>query len=414
MKDNTSELDAQDAADAAVINAGKGSLTAEQLAEFEANKEARAEKRAVYKKRMLANISFIGHLYGMLTSKIMHYCVTKLLAQGKIENTDEESVEALCRLLTLIGKKFEEDDKNDKNARFPLYMQLLERLTKASHLSKRVQFAVQDLLDLRNGGWVLSGSKAWIDRRALTLTRDELRAKLAEEERAKAEASASRGAISGIPGGRLMGSGRGLRDNITVARGTTPGAPAQVPPRRGPASFGAGAARAAPPTQGGRGTTSPGSGSAEEWTTVGGGKSAQVTSAASTPAGPVSQSLEVLEGEALSRRVRGILEEFVGGRSNSELTDSVKELAASPRWTYELVLTAFAESVKGKANYREGIAIALPQLASEELLPKAEALEALRAFSNVFNDAAADAPALANLIAPVSFYFFIFNCFKCD
>ena len=52
------------------------------------------------RRRSLGNIRFIGELYRirMLTGKIMHECIRKLLKE-----TDEESMECLCRLVTTIG-----------------------------------------------------------------------------------------------------------------------------------------------------------------------------------------------------------------------------------------------------------------------------------------------------------------------
>ena len=53
---------------------------------------------------MLGNIRFIGELYKqkMLTEKIMHECLIKLL--GEVENPDEDEIECLCKLLHTIGK----------------------------------------------------------------------------------------------------------------------------------------------------------------------------------------------------------------------------------------------------------------------------------------------------------------------
>ena len=52
------------------------------------------------RRRSLGNIRFIGELYRikMLNGKIMHECIRKLLKE-----TDEESMECLCRLVTTIG-----------------------------------------------------------------------------------------------------------------------------------------------------------------------------------------------------------------------------------------------------------------------------------------------------------------------
>jgi translation initiation factor 4G len=63
-----------------------------------------ANRRKKAKNRMLGNIRFIGELYKskMLTEKIMHECVIKLL--GDVKNPDLDEVECLVKLLTAIGK----------------------------------------------------------------------------------------------------------------------------------------------------------------------------------------------------------------------------------------------------------------------------------------------------------------------
>ena len=52
-------------------------------------------------------IRFIGELYKlrMLTPKIMHGCVTKLIK----DPTDEEALECLAGLLTTVGKDLEKN-----------------------------------------------------------------------------------------------------------------------------------------------------------------------------------------------------------------------------------------------------------------------------------------------------------------
>jgi len=420
-------LDAEATADKAEADALReaGTLTAPKEAELAARAEVRANKRGLIKRRMLSNISFIGHLYkiDVLTAKIMHYCVGKLLAQGQVENTDDESIEALCKLLELIGGKLEREDAGSEAPRFGLYVTLLERLARGSHLAKRVQFGVQDVLDMRRAGWKLMGSKASLERKAETLTRDQLRKKLEEDERARESAAASGGrggTPSGIPGGR------GLMSSLRApSGGARPGGmPAQTGPvSRGPARFGpkSGAAGAAPAAAAGGRPSPLGAApatTADGWTTVApgrgvkpaageagaaapgaageGAEGAAADAAAAAPAG------EVLEGDALFRRLRGVLEEFAALKSTAELETSIKEVAGSPAWSAVLLQTALTASLASKGDYREGVAAALAHLASAGLLVKQEALDGFKAFAPAFNDAAADAPKLAELIAPVS------------
>jgi translation initiation factor 4G len=63
------------------------------------------------KRKYLGTIRFIGELFmlGMLTVKIMHECVHRLLGSWN-KHHDEDSVECMCKLLTTIGKKMDEPE----------------------------------------------------------------------------------------------------------------------------------------------------------------------------------------------------------------------------------------------------------------------------------------------------------------
>ena len=56
------------------------------------------------KRQGLGLIKFIGELFKlqMLTERIMHECVKKLL--GNVENPEEEEIESLCKLLATVGQ----------------------------------------------------------------------------------------------------------------------------------------------------------------------------------------------------------------------------------------------------------------------------------------------------------------------
>ena len=66
------------------------------------------EEALTLKKRRLGNIKFIGELYKleMLTARIMHEIVKKLLSMG-----DEESLDCLCNLLIIVGRKLDVETK---------------------------------------------------------------------------------------------------------------------------------------------------------------------------------------------------------------------------------------------------------------------------------------------------------------
>ena len=84
------------------------------------------ERRA--RKRSLGNIRFIGELYKlkMLTVRIMHECVNKLLVPNHAESLEarEESLECLCKLLTTVGKDLDEETMKKINQVIRSYISL--------------------------------------------------------------------------------------------------------------------------------------------------------------------------------------------------------------------------------------------------------------------------------------------------
>lgn len=113
-------------------------------------KELAEEKLAKAKRRSLGNIRFIGELFklGMLTEGIMNDCIDRLLKQ----ESDEENIECLCRLLTTIGK---EVDKPNNATKMKNYFERLERITKRKDsVTARIRFMILDVLDLRKSNWV--------------------------------------------------------------------------------------------------------------------------------------------------------------------------------------------------------------------------------------------------------------------
>lgn len=109
------------------------------------------------RRRSLGNIRFIGELYklGMLTARIMHECVKKLL-----KLTDEESLECLCRLLTTVGKDLDEETKGRLSKGRPegindlsVYFKDMAKLVGDKTTSSRVRFLMQDVIDMKHNGW---------------------------------------------------------------------------------------------------------------------------------------------------------------------------------------------------------------------------------------------------------------------
>ncbi|CAH8360762.1 unnamed protein product [Eruca vesicaria subsp. sativa] len=92
---------------------------ASRVAEEGQTEEEREEKRLNVRKRMLCNIRLIGELYKkrILTEKIMHACIQKLLGYDQ-EDPHEENIEALCKLMSTIGVMIDhhkaKSDKTDE------------------------------------------------------------------------------------------------------------------------------------------------------------------------------------------------------------------------------------------------------------------------------------------------------------
>lgn len=107
------------------------------------------QKEFCDRRRSLGNIKFIGELFKlkMLTDKIMHDCIIRLL-----KASDAESLECLVKLLTTIGKEL---DIVKNKARMDHYFQQLDRFARdVDNVSSRVRFMIRDLFDLKSAMWV--------------------------------------------------------------------------------------------------------------------------------------------------------------------------------------------------------------------------------------------------------------------
>ena len=102
------------------------------------------------RRRMLGNIRFIGELFKkeMLTARIMHTCIMKLLNEKK--NPDEEDVEALCKLMATIGRLI---DRPDAKSHMDAYFKRIQGLSANQAISSRHRFMCQDIMEMRSKGW---------------------------------------------------------------------------------------------------------------------------------------------------------------------------------------------------------------------------------------------------------------------
>lgn len=112
-----------------------------------------AEQERQARRRMLGNMQFIGQLYknSLLTERIMHNCVTQLLADESTPRA--EDVECLCKLLNTVGGKLDSTTKTEFKDRMKVYFERMKRLTENTVLDSRIRFMVQDVLDTRDRRW---------------------------------------------------------------------------------------------------------------------------------------------------------------------------------------------------------------------------------------------------------------------
>lgn len=89
------------------------------------------------KRRGLGLVKFIGELFKlqMLTERIMHECIKKLLSN--VENPEEEEIESLCKLLATVGQAL--DTPKARN-HMDIYFSRMQELANSGQISSRIQF----------------------------------------------------------------------------------------------------------------------------------------------------------------------------------------------------------------------------------------------------------------------------------
>ncbi|CAI9786057.1 unnamed protein product [Fraxinus pennsylvanica] len=123
---------------------------ADEEGQAKQSEQEREEKRLRARRRMLGNIRLIGELYKkrMLTERIMHECIKKLL--GQYQNPEEEDIEALCKLMSTIGEMI---DHPKAKEHMDAYFDIMAQLSNNMKLSSRVRFMLKDSIDLRKNKW---------------------------------------------------------------------------------------------------------------------------------------------------------------------------------------------------------------------------------------------------------------------
>ncbi|KAF3160802.1 hypothetical protein TWF788_002862 [Orbilia oligospora] len=106
---------------------------------------------AAAKRRGLGLIQFIGELFKlqMLTERIMHECVKKLV---DYEGTpEEEEVESLCKLLRTIGYALDATEKS--RLAMDAYFNRIQQMMDSKELNSRMKFMLLDVVELRKVNW---------------------------------------------------------------------------------------------------------------------------------------------------------------------------------------------------------------------------------------------------------------------
>ncbi|KAI1131512.1 hypothetical protein F5Y10DRAFT_286438 [Nemania abortiva] len=170
---------------------------------------------AAAKRRGLGLVQFIGELYklGMLTERIMHECVRKLVDYSGIP--DEAEVESLCKLLRTIGGNLDTAEKG--KPMMDAYFQRIQSMVELPGLPSRLQFMLMDVVDLRKANWVSKEANKG--------------PKTLEEVRAEAEALAAQKAAEAARNNQRGGGGRaqlGRGDVRHMPGGFSQPAPNQV------------------------------------------------------------------------------------------------------------------------------------------------------------------------------------------
>ncbi|OLN81536.1 Eukaryotic translation initiation factor 4 gamma [Colletotrichum chlorophyti] len=160
---------------------------------------------AAAKRRGLGLVQFIGELYklGMLTERIMHECVRKLVDYEGVP--DEAEIESLSKLLRTIGSNLDASDKG--KALMNVYFDRIQHMADMPELQSRLKFMLMDVIDLRKAGWASKEANKG------PKTLDEIRAE-AEAAAAQKAQENQRGGSQRGPGGR-PNLGRGDSRNFS-------------------------------------------------------------------------------------------------------------------------------------------------------------------------------------------------------
>lgn len=104
------------------------------------------------KRRMMGNIRFIGELCkkSIIKTATMHECIHELLMS---KNSDEQELELVCKLLRTVGEKMEQSPNEDQLRAFDSYFVKLSELSRDTKINIRIRFSIEEILTLRRNNW---------------------------------------------------------------------------------------------------------------------------------------------------------------------------------------------------------------------------------------------------------------------
>ena len=405
-----------------------GEITPEKS---DARKAAEREDRVMRAKRiMFGNIRFIGELFKVriLSDKIMYACIEKLLGDATV-TPDEESVEAVCKLMTTIGAQLEAGRAENK-AMFNNYFVRFQQLSRDEKLSSRHRFMLTDLLEMRNNRW-RARRKQEGPKKIDDVHRDAAM-EAAQAERASFSGGRDRGGGGG--GGDARRSGPGGRGGMEVfdRRGGPPprggpvdsGPPPAGPMRRGmeqdggltlgprggfasAASQGGGQRVAPPPPRGASSAAplpaprlgaaapaapAPRTGAPPPGLSAG-PKTAAAPAAGAAPPAKAPTPEPCMTEEVLSSSLKQMSSYFADDGDVAAAETQVASWHMPPDGAEQLVVHLVMDAYDRKRYDWNNLSRLLVQLSATSTVPPAAVLRALRRLYDGLEDAACDLPA---------------------
>lgn len=228
----------------------EASLTAD---ERESRRAELEEWRGNLKRRRLGNIRFVGELCkkGIAKKVVVYACIRSLLIEegdnpqtNKPEfkawkQVDEETVEALCRLLKTVGSELDSDRTKKGIENTTLCYSRLTEIAADKTMNSRIRFTIEEILDLRANNWV--------DRRAQEgpLKIEQVHQKAKEEALRRASTTSNKLPLSRVPAYPRSYSDARSQAPVSIMSRTTNSS--EMKPPRDPKHPGTGTVAVTPP-----------------------------------------------------------------------------------------------------------------------------------------------------------------------